>query len=63
LSYNIEVGNFTHFKKAKRVLKKQGVKGRIIGVNGCMYGKDIIKPLDKQVKKKMNFFKTFTDKR
>lgn len=82
-----------NFKKAKYLLKKEGVKGQIISVNGCMYGKDrkpykedtrdressyykycgqefwhlisgkkelykdIIKPLNKQVKKRDERFK------
>lgn len=29
-----------NFKKAKRILKSEGVKNKIVAVNGCMYGKD-----------------------
>lgn len=82
-----------NFKKAKILLKKEGVNKKIVGVNGCMYGKDnrpykkdqrdsqrsyykycgqefwhlisgdkelykdIVKPLDKQVKKRDDLFK------
>jgi site-specific DNA-methyltransferase (cytosine-N4-specific) len=29
-----------NFKKAKLILKEEGVKQKIIGVNGCIYGRD-----------------------
>jgi len=81
-----------NFKKAKNLLAKEGIKEKIVSVNGCMYGKDrkpykkdkrdqelsyykycgqefwhlisgkkqlykdIIKPLDKQVKKRDKLF-------
>lgn len=30
----------SNFKNAKKILKSEGVKTKIIAVNGCMYGKD-----------------------
>ncbi len=45
-----------NFKKAKDILKKNGIKKEIIAVNGCIYGKDN-KPLKEQKDKEQNYYK------
>lgn len=38
-----------NFKEAKKILRGEGVKGKIIAVNGCIYGKDN-KPYKKDIR-------------
>lgn len=46
-----------NFKKAKRLLKQEGIKEKILGVNGCMYGKDR-RPYKKDTRdRELNYYK------
>ncbi len=46
-----------NFREAKRILKKEGEKSRIIAVNGCMYGRDNVSFKKHKKDNGLNYYK------